>query len=374
MKSPNPSSSITMKEVAIEAGVSIATVSRVLAGLHGVAEEARGRVQRAVAKHDYHPNRLARGLRLGQRKVIGVIIPDLRNPFFTAVAYGVEGALSTAGYTLQLGNTDGQPEREQEQLGVLRGEGVAGLVFIAGNRPAANYDALRSWDIPLVAVDRSPGGLEVDLVCSDNRGGMRQAVTHLLSLGYQEVAIVTGPAGIDVAEERLGGYRDAFRSLGIPLRESFIIHSSFGQDGGYEAMVRLLNMSKRPRAVVLANNLMTLGALQAINERQVRIPEDLALVGFDDMPWAALLRPPLTAVAQPAEDLGKAAAQLLLERLKDPRRIVRQVVLPTRLIVRASCGATAEAQTGRQVELPPRKPAEPAGRPNAELRRKPTAA
>lgn len=203
---------------------------------------------------------------------------------------------------------------------------------------------------------------------------MRQAVTHLLSLGYQEVAIVTGPAGIDVAEERLGGYRDAFRSLGIPLRESFIIHSSFGQEGGYEAMVRLLNMSKRPRAVVLANNLMTLGALQAINERQVRIPEDLALVGFDDMPWAALLRPPLTAVAQPAEDLGKAAAQLLLERLKDPRRIVRQVVLPTRLIVRASCGATAEAQTGRQVELPPRKPAEPAGRPNAELRRKPTAA
>jgi len=373
----NPTPVTTIKEVAAEAGVSTATVSRVLTGMGGVKMKARERVIAAVAKLDYHPNRLARGLRLGQRKVIGVIIPDLRNPFFTAVAYGLEGALSNAGYTLQLGNSDGQPEREQVQLGVLRGEGVAGVVFIAGNRPAANHEAFRSWEIPLVAVDRWPGGLEVDLVCSDNRGGMRQAVMHLLSLGHKEIAIVTGPAGIDVAEARLGGYQDALRNAGIPLRESFIIHSSFRQEGGYEAMVRLLNMSKRPRAVVLGNNLMTLGALQAINERHVRIPEDLALVGFDDMPWGAFLNPPLTAVAQPAEDLGRAAAQLLLERLKDPKRIIRQVVLPTRLIVRASCGAPIKAQPGQRADLAPGKPgeserqlsAEPLPRANGGMRR-----
>jgi len=354
IKSPNPRGSITMKEVAAEAGVSTATVSRVLASPNGVADEVRNRVTRAVAKLDYHPNRLARGLRLGQRKVIGVIIPDLQNPFFTGVVHGVEGALYRAGYTLLLGHSDGLPEREQAHLGVLRGEGAAGLVLIAGNHPEANYEAIRSWEIPVVAVDRSPGGLDVDLVCSNNREGMRQAVTHLLSLGYTEIALLNGPAGISVTEERQGGYQDALRSAGITLRESLIIHSDFRQEGGYLAMARFLDMAKPPRAIVVANNLMALGALQAIHERGVRIPEDLAVVGFDDMPWATSLRPPLTAVAQPAEELGRIAAQLLLERLKDPKRTVRQVVLPTRLMVRASCGAPAAVQAGRLGNPSPR--------------------
>ena len=346
-KSPNPAGATTIKEVAAAAGVSTATVSRVMAGINGVKTQVRERVLGVIAKLDYHPNRLARGLRLGQRKVIGVIIPDLRNPFFTGVAYGVEGVLYSAGYTLLLGHSDGQPEREQVQLRGLRGEGVAGLVFIAGNRPGANYDVIRSWDIPVVAVDRSPGGLEVDLVCSNNREGMRQAVAHLLSLGYKDIALLNGPVGIDVAVERLGGYQDALRNAGIALRETFIIHSDFRQEGGYAAMVRLLDLAIPPRAVVVANNLMTLGALQAMDERHVRIPEDLALIGFDDMPWAAFLCPPLTAVAQPAEELGRAAAQLLLKRLEDPKRMVRQVVLPTRLMVRASCGAQTAVQAGR---------------------------
>jgi LacI family transcriptional regulator len=341
LRSTSPSSTgpTTIKEVAAEAGVSTASVSRVLAGMNGVTREVRERVMVAAAKLSYHPNRLARSLRVGQRKVIGVIIPDLRNPFFTAVAHGVEGALYSEGYTLQLGNSDGQPEREQLQLGIMRGEGVAGLVFIAGNCPSANYDALRIWDIPLVAVDRSPGGLEVDRVSSNNRDGMRQAVAHLLGLGYREIALLSGPAGIDVAEERLGGYLDALRSAGVPVREDLVINGDFGHEGGHEAMGRLLDLPQAPRAVVVANNLMTLGAIQQVEERQVRIPDDLALVGFDDMPWAGFLRPPLTTVAQAAEELGKIAAQLLIERIKDPQRAIRQVVLPTRLVVRASCGA-----------------------------------
>jgi len=366
-KSPNPLGKVTIKEVAADVGVSTATVSRVLAGKDSVAEAVRKRVLAAAAKLNYHPNRLARGLRLGQRKVIGVIIPDLRNPFFTGVAHGVEAVLYSAGYTLLLGHSDGQPEREQVQLGVLRGEGVAGLVFIAGNRPGANYEILRSWEIPLVAVDRSPGGLQVDLVCSNNRGGMRQAAAHLLSLGYKDTAIVTGPAGIDVAEERLGGYQDALRSAGIALRESFIIYSDFRQEGGYAAMSRLLDLPVLPRAVVVANNLMTLGALQAIEERKVRIPEDLALVAFDDMPWAAFLRPPLTAVAQSAEELGRTAAQLLLKRLDDPKRMVRQVVLPTQLMVRASCGAGAAVEVQRPPCPSPRNTGRATKQPSPEL-------
>lgn len=328
-----------MRDVAVDAEVSTATVSRVLAGGSGVVREVRYRVLESVARLNYQPNRFARGLRSGQSKVIGLIIPDLRNPFFTGIAHGVEGTLYAAGYTLQLGNSDGQPEREQAQLRILRGEGAAGLVFIAGNRPEANYDMLHTWGIPLVAVDRSPGSLAVDLVSSNNRDGVRQAVAHFVALGYSEIAMLTGPAGINVAEERLGGYLDALRRAGLPPREEFILHSDFGHAGGYAAMGRFLDLPRPPRAVVVANNLMTLGAIQQLEERRVRIPEELALVGFDDMPWASYLRPPLTTVAQASEELGKIAAQLLLERIKDPQRPVRQVVLPTRLEVRASCGA-----------------------------------
>ncbi len=363
---PPLSGVVTIREVAAEADVSIATVSRVLAGLPGVKGEARDRVHGAVAKLKYRPNVMARGLRLGQRNVVGVIIPDLRNPFFTGVAHGVEGALYSEGYTLLLGNTDGEPEREQEQLEIFRAEGIAGLVFIAGNCPSAAAETLRSWGIPVVAVDRAPGGLDLDLVSSNNREGVRQAVNHFLSLGLREVAIVTGPAGIDVAEERLGGYWDALRSAGVAVRESFIIHSDFGREGGYAAMSQLLDLARPPRAVVVGNNLMTLGALQAIYERAVRVPEDLALIGFDDIPWGAFARPALTAVAQQAEELGRVAATLLLERLQEHQRVVRQVVLPTRLIVRESCGASARAETA-WAGARPGKTKGPAKRSGAEL-------
>jgi DNA-binding LacI/PurR family transcriptional regulator len=333
-----------MRDVAAKAGVSTATVSRVLAGLGGVKGATRDRVSRAAAKFNYHPNQSARGLRLGHRKVIGVIIPDLQNPFFTGVVYGLEAELYRAGYSLQMGHSDGLAEREQEQIKLLRSEGVAGLVLMVGDNPTANYESVRTWGIPTVAIDRSPGGLEVDLVCANNREGMRQAVNHLLSLGHKGIAIINGPEGINVAHERLNGYQDALRSAGISLLEPFIIHSDFRQQGGYEAMRRLLHQAKLPTAAVVANNLMTLGALQAIHEQNIRIPEDIALVCFDDMPWATSLRPPLTSVAQPVEELGRTGAQVLLKRLSDPKRSVRQVVLSTRLIVRASCGVLTAAQ------------------------------
>src|SRR5262249_39543481 len=147
---------------------------------------------------DYHPNRLARDLRAGLRKVIGVIIPDLQNPFFPEVVHGVEAVLYTAGYTLVLGHSDGLAEREQTHLAILRGEGAAGLILIPDNGSKANYASLRAWDIPLVAVDRVPKDLQVDLVKTDNQEGIRQAVSHLLSHGYREIAFINGPEGLSV--------------------------------------------------------------------------------------------------------------------------------------------------------------------------------
>jgi DNA-binding LacI/PurR family transcriptional regulator len=205
----------------------------------------------------------------------------------------------------------------------------------------------------VVAVDRAPNGLQSDLVGSNNKEGVRDAVAHLLGHGYKTIAFINGPEGLSVTSERLAGYREALQTAGVALRESYIVYGDFRHAGGMAAMTQLLDMPKPPRAVVVANNLMTLGALQAIHERGVRIPEEMAVVGFDDMPWATSLRPPLTAVAQPAEELGKAAAQLLLERLQDRHRLVRHVILPTRLMVRASCGSHDGPQIERSSLLEP---------------------
>jgi LacI family transcriptional regulator len=372
-----PARAVTITEVATQAGVSTASVSRVLAGSRFVGSRMRERVLATVAKLDYHPNRLARDLRVGLRKVIGVIIPDLQNPFFPEVVHGVEAVLYTAGYTLVLGHSGGLAERERTHLAVLRGEGVAGLILIPDSEREASYETLHSWDIPVVAVDRTPSGLKVDLVTSSNRVGAREATSHLLAHGYKTIALINGQKGVSVAQERLAGYQEALHAARVPLQEAFVIHSDFRQEGGRMAMCRLLDLPRPPRAALVANNLMALGALQAIHERGLRIPDEVAIVGFDDMPWATSLRPPLTAVAQPAEEIGRTAAQLLLERLRSPGRLPRRVVLPTRLIIRASCGAHAptgvepvvvsaarkHGQTNKSVnsEYPAFKPPAPAG-------------
>jgi LacI family transcriptional regulator len=335
---PRQNGAVTIKQVAAAAGVSTATVSRVMAGLRGVRKPVRERVLEAVGRLDYHPNRLARDLRAGLRKVVGVIVPDLQNPFFPAVVHGVEEVLSGAGYTLILGHSGGMRQDEDSQMAALRGEGAAGLILVPDDRSDASYRALRTWELPVVAVDRAPKGLQVDLVSTSNREGVREAVNHLLSHGYREIAFINGPEGLSVTRERLEGFLEALKQANVGCRAACVIHSDFRQGGGRAAMNRLLDLAKPPRAVVSANNLMTLGALQAIHERGVGIPEEVAIVGFDDMPWATSLRPPLTVVMQPAEDLGRTAAQLLLERIKEPSRLARQVILPTRLIVRASCG------------------------------------
>lgn len=308
----------------------------------GAGAAVRQRVLRAAEALDYHPNRLARGLRARHRKVVGVLLPDLQNPFFTGIVRGVEEVLCQAGFTLLLGHSDGLAERERSHLRVLRGEGADGLIFIPGNGPGASYEALRNWKVPVVSVDRSPRGLAVDLVTATNRDGAREATRHLLALGHGSVALINGPAEFDVAQEREAGYRDALREAGCAFRADLVAHGDFRQASAQAGMARLLDLEAPARAVLVANNLMTLGALQAIHERALSIPEDVAIVGFDDMPWATSLRPPLTAVAQPAEEMGRKAARLLLERLEDPGQPARRVVLPTRLVIRASCGAARD--------------------------------
>jgi DNA-binding LacI/PurR family transcriptional regulator len=337
-RSRAPTARPTITQVAQRAGVSIATVSRAFADPDSVSAALQVRVQHAARLLDYRPSRAARALRVGTSQTVGVVIPDLQNPFFTGVVRGIEHVIEAAGYTLLLANADEDPVRERDLLGTLRAEGVAGIVFVPINSRKSTYQPLLAPPVHVVAVDRLPSKLHVDLVTVANADGTRAAIAHLIALGHRTIALLGGPARHSTALERQRGYEQALREAGLPVRAELMYAGDFRETGGYEGARHLLASPLRPTALFVANNLMTLGALRAMHEMRRRIPQDVSLIGFDDMPWATSLNPPLTAVAQPAHEIGTAAAGLLLDRLANPDRAVRHVTLDTHLFVRASCG------------------------------------
>lgn len=254
---------------------------------------------------------------------------------------GIEDTLRAADYKLLLGNSDDDLAQEQLYMSTLRAEGIAGIVFfpVINKSLTVKHQRAMQQQVPLVAIDRAPIGLDVDTVKVTNIEGARAAVAHLTGLHHKRIALINGPAQLDVPSERRAGYEQALKAARLPIERDLIIHSDFHEAGGYAAMSELLNKRHPPSAVFVANNLMTLGALQVIYERGLRIPQDIALVCFDDMTWVRSFHPPLTAVAQPTYDIGSTAAHLLLDRLREPNRPVRHVVLQTTLMVRHSCGS-----------------------------------
>ena len=340
---PRTGGAVTIHAVAALAGVSTATVSRALSGSGAVRPGVSAAVKAAARELGYVPNRIARSLRVRRTRLAGVLIPDVQNPFFTAVVRGVEDVLQAEGWTLLLGNSDDHADREHAYLATLRAEAAAGAVIVPG-LDASTYRAFVRGGLALVAIDRAPKGLAIDRVTVANRAGAEQAVRHLLALGYAEIGFIGGPLGLSTAEERSAGCLEALRAGG---REPLAVeHGDFRPTGGRAAAERLLARC-RPRALFVANDLMALGVYEALRGRGLRVPEDVAVVGFDDAPWAPWLAPPLTTVAQPAYELGSAAGALLLQRVQEPARPVARVVLEPRLVVRASCGAaSAIAQAG----------------------------
>jgi DNA-binding LacI/PurR family transcriptional regulator len=328
----------TIRQVAEQAGVSTATVSRVLAGADTVTEELSVRVRAAVSALNYRPNRIARSLRARTTRTIGVVIPDIQNPFFTSVVCGIEEVLQTAGYTLLFGNSDEDPARERVHLENLPAEGVAGIIFTPLTQKMADYQALAAARLPLVAIDRSPEGLTMDQVTVDNAEGARQAVAHLLDLGHRRIGLISGPVHLSTARERRAGYEQAFLEAGLSVPEDLIRYGDFRQAGGRASMRELLALGPRPTAVFVGNNMMTLGALETIHDAGLDIPRDISIVGFDNMPWATWFRPPLTTVEQPTREIGATAARLLLARLREPDRPLQHIILKTKLVVRASSG------------------------------------
>ncbi|MGW7529165.1 LacI family DNA-binding transcriptional regulator [Streptomyces sp. NPDC054783] len=331
----------TINDVAEAAGVSPATVSRVLNGGRVTPERAE-RVRRAAAELGFAPNRVARSLRMRRSSLVGLIIPDIENPFFTALARGVEDAAQQTSFSVVLCNTDGDLDKERRYLDIAIAERMAGVIVAAASRGRTDVSALQSRGIPVVAVDRRPRGAGVDAVLVDNEEGGAAATAHLLARGYRRIACITGPRGASTAEERLAGHRRALREFladdpgtaaeeANPLRD-YTRHADFKAEGGHRAMAELLALPQPPDAVFAANNLMAVGALQAVREAGLHPPR-IGVVSFGEVPWAPLVRPGLTTVQVPSYDLGWTAAGLLLDRIAGQERPLRTVVLRSSLQV-----------------------------------------
>jgi LacI family transcriptional regulator, galactose operon repressor len=332
--------STTLKDVAAFAKVSLATVSRVLNDNASVDAELRARVQEAVRILGYEPNRAARRLRAQSSNIVGLVISDIQNPYFLSIIRAVEEVAHANRMNIVLCDSNEDPIRQELHLEVMRAERVAGLIFVPTTpSPTTSVQRLRSAGIAIVLIDRLLDDFPVDVVKVDNVRGVFDAVKYLIRLGYKRVGIVNGALSLSTGSERFQGYREALESAHIPYDERLVRIGNFKIESGYQLTKELVTQPHPPDALFIANNLMTLGALRALRERNIRVPHDIALVGFDDMPWSGDLYSPLTAVSQPTYELGQEAMHLLLRRLAEPKSPFRTLTLQTQLVVRESCGA-----------------------------------
>ncbi len=326
----------TIKEIARKAGVSIGTVSNVLNGMVAVSSERRKRVLAAIRELDYHPNHVARSLKLRRTKMLGMAISDITNPFFPLLVRGAEDAAIKHGYLLVTFNTDDHVEREREVLSVLRDRRVDGVLLIVApnNGDVSHIQRTLADGIPIVCIDRIPHAVKVDSVTIDNQRAACECVTHLLSLGHRRIAVITGPGKLKTARDRLQGYLQALEDAHLAPDPALILEGNFRSESGYELGLQLLARPDRPPAVFVSNGMMTLGFLQAMDEVGLECPRDIALASFDDLPLA----PHLTAVSQPAYALGFEGAQMLIERIESeaPFTTPHSICLSAELKVRES--------------------------------------
>jgi len=330
----------TIRDVARRAGVSVATAARALGGYGYVSDPTRARILRAARTLDYHPNAIARSMIKGRTHTLAVIVSDNANPFFASVVRGIEDVVLAEGYAIVLCNADEDPDKEAMYLRTVRQKRVDGLIISPSGGSASALRSMLAGGTPIVQIDRRLPRLAADAVLIDNRAGVRAAIEHLIRLGHRRIGIISGPRRLYTGRERLEAYRATLRDAGLRFDDELVLEGTFKEQSGYELVGRFLCLRRRPTAIFVANNLMTIGALLGLKEAGVRIPDEMAVVGFDDMDWAPILTPPLTAVAQPGYELGAAAGRLLLERLQAPRKDrSRTVVFQPRLVVRESCGA-----------------------------------
>ncbi|HZG85833.1 LacI family DNA-binding transcriptional regulator [Paenibacillus sp.] len=329
-----------IRQVAQQAGVSTATVSHVINNTRFVSEKTKKKVYEAMKLLNYQPNSVARSLRSHKTNTIGLVVPilpsDTSNFFFMTVAQGIQSKLKHHGYHLLLStNTTESIEDEREQIRLFNSKQIDGL-FIASIAEETSYlnDIVSNY--PVVFIDRRARGYEADCVIADGYGGSYKAVKTLIDKGHRNIGLITGGLGISTSDERFNGYRQALADHGIPYEEDMvrIAHPSF--ESGYENAKRLLD-EQNVTALFIANNVLTMGAMKYLQDMNIRIPEQLAVIGFDDYDWTRITTPPLTVIRQPSFELGEKAAEVMLERLADSAKPFEEYCLDTALVLRGSC-------------------------------------
>lgn len=331
-----------IKDVAQHAGVSPATVSRVLNGTAHVSADVQDRVMISVEELGYRPNRLARSLRRQQTETIGVVVSDIENPHFTRAVRAIEDAAFKQGYRVVLCNTDETASKQRAYLEVLAAEQVVGVILAPADPDDLTISALLDMHIPIVAFDRSVNDERADAVFADNVQAARLATEHLLGLGRTHVGFISGRDEIQTGAERLRGYVESMELHGL---EPIVGCGEFRLEPARQATRKLIEAHENLDGLIVANNLMAIGALQALRDVGRRIPDDVAFVGIDDPPWAELVAPSLTTLGQPTQEMARSAFELLIDRITKRRTRSRYVVYHFELAVRESCGVARTAAT-----------------------------
>lgn len=331
---------VTLKEVAKRAGVSVGTVSNVVTGAVPVSPRLRVRVLTTIKKLGYHPNDVARSLKLRRTKMLGMVVSDITNPFFSLMVRGAEDAALKRNYLLLTFNTDDHVEREKQVLLVLRARRVDGILLVVApgaERPRHIVETLK-MGTPVVCLDRLPPGITVDSVTVDNAAAARDCVRHLLTLGHRKIGIITGKMELQTAQHRFRGFEAALREAGLTPNREWVREGDFHTESGYRFGRELLMGRDRPTALFISNNLMAIGVLKALAELGLGCPQDVALATFDDLPLTEVFRPHLTAVAQPAYSIGYSGAELLIQRIeaRESDNSPIAIRLPTELKIRES--------------------------------------
>jgi LacI family transcriptional regulator len=327
-----------MRDVAEKAGVSMITVSRVMNGASYVNENTRARVLTAIEELQYVPNNLARSLRSQRTSTLALLLTDVTNAFWTTVARGVEDEASIHGYSVFLCNTDEDPTKEVRYLDTLLRHRVDGLLIGPTPQSAPILSRLQSRHARFVLLDRTVEGIDADVVRSDSHGGAASLTQHLLETGHRRIAFIGGPLTTSTGRDRLAGYEQALTDSGIEIDGSLVRIGQYGQESGHKLAAELLELNPRPGAIFTGNHQIAIGVLRALSEVGMRVPDDIALASFDDIVGANSYSPFLTAVIQPAYEMGRLGTRLLLDRIAGGRAPVEEITLPTRLVIRASCG------------------------------------
>jgi LacI family transcriptional regulator len=330
---------LTLDDIARISGVSRSTVSRVINTDPNVKERTRKRVQEVIQSLDFQPNMAARGLAVGSTKVIGLVIPVgvssiFSDPYFSLVIQGVSSACNQLGYSIMLWLAEPQYERKTIRQITYNGL-IDGVIVLAMLLDDPLIDRLSEGNRPFLTIGRHPTNEKINYVDVDNRSGAFQGVSFAIRAGHRRVALIGGPRNTVSGQDRYQGYLDALQEYGLPLIPELVIEGDYSDASGYQAMKRLLPL--HPDAVFAASDAMALAAIRAIQEAGLRVPEDIAIVGFDDIPLAATSKPPLTTVRQPIQRTGKIVAEMLIDMIEHPNPRPHRVVLPTELVIRSSC-------------------------------------